>query len=429
MSVINQMLVDLEARRAADRPAIEARQTAYTVAGAPRGVRRGPRAIVWVLAVLVLAAAVYAVHRGGYGELLSLLDRAVSSAVASTRDEPDAATPAVGAMPGRSDNPTTHVDPVHVPAEPEQVAVLTPAPVTSATVTSTTPVTPDRSTTAPDQRAAPHREKSAKNPVPMPREKSVEEQAPPEPQPVIAAATARPQPVVQAAVKPDKATSASSPAVEEVQANTGEPAVQIKKVPRKPSPQARFAQYLANARNALAKGDTTTAEKLVRQASNLAPGNAAAAELMIAVQLHRGDTDAAIATLREVLTRDPGNAAYARTLARLLTARGEHQAAIDYLRAALGEGRGDGASLALLAGLERRIGDHESAAAHYVDALAQDRSVAVWWMGLGISLERLHQPAEAHAAFSEAQRIGGLDREVAVFVEQRLARLDAAAGR
>jgi MSHA biogenesis protein MshN len=249
----------------------------------------------------------------------------------------------------------------------------------------------------------------------------------PAPKPAITAEP-RPQPVVASAIAGETA-GASNSAVEETHTTTTATTARIKKVPRKPSPQALFAQHLANARNALAEGDMVIAEKLVQQAMRLAPGNAAATELLLAVQLRRGDTDAAIATLREGLVRDPANAAYATTLARLLTARGEHQAAIDYLRAALGRGRSDGAALALLAGLERRVGDHESAAAHYVDALAQDHSVAVWWMGLGVSLERLRQPAEAHAAFSEAQRIGGLDREVAAFVEQRLASLKAAAAR
>ena len=55
--------------------------------------------------------------------------------------------------------------------------------------------------------------------------------------------------------------------------------------------------------------------------------------------------------------------------------------------------------------------------------------VAVWWLGLGMSLERLAQPDEARAAFVEAQRIGGLDGDVAAFVEKRLVRLDAAPSR
>jgi len=427
VSVINQMLVDLEARRAADRPAIQARQTAYTAAGAPRRVQRVPRAMFWGLVVLIFAAAVYAAHRSGYGELLSLLDPAVSSAVASTSDEPRTAPGTARAVPGQKDNLTTRPDLVHIADVPEQVAAPAAAPVASAAHVSTTPDTRNNSTTVHDQRAVPPREKTAKKPAP-PAPAPVQ----PKPLPVIADAAPQIQPKVQTAAQTDAAPQASSSAERELQELpeiTAEPVAQITIVPRKPSPQERFVQYLADARNALAKGDPATAETLVQKALSLAPGNVAAAELLLAAQLRRGDTDAAVATLREALIRDPRNAGYARVLARLLAGRGEHQAAVDYLRTALANGQGDGSSLALLAGLERHIGDHESAAAHYVDALAQDRSVAVWWMGLGVSLERLRQPAEARAAFSEAQRIGGLDSEVAAFVEQRLARLDAEAGR
>jgi len=414
VSVINQMLVDLEERRAADRPAIQARQTAYVAAGVSHRKQRIPRALAWSVAVLILGAAAYAVHRSGdSSELFSLLGRTVSSAVAGTREEP--ATP-VANFSGSSPDPYP-VDVIEQTEEFAHKAVLSVVSARSLTVTPDNSAAVDVPTVAKTQKE-PARQRQSTQARPQPKAK---------PQPVVALAAPPPEPAAQ----PVAAPAVSKPARKQGQARKRavEPAVQVKKVHREPSPQERFALFLADARYALAQGDTARAKSLVQRAMQLAPGNAAAAELLLEVQLRSGDTDAATKTLREGLQRDPHNAAYAQALARLLAAQGEDNAAIGYLRTALANGRADGQSLALLAGLERRVGDHESAAAHYVDALAQDRTVAVWWLGLGMSLESLAQPDEARAAFVEAQRIGGLDGDVAAFVEERLVRLDAAPSR
>lgn len=413
MSVINQMLVDLEERRAADRPAIQARQTAYVAAGVSRCTRRIPRALVWALAALILGAAAYTVHGGGHSsELFSLLSRTVSSAVAGTREEP--AEPSAASSGSRPDP-----YPVDVIEQTEEFAhntVLSVASARSLTVMPDNSAIVDAPTAAVTQKK-PTRQYQSTQAKPQPKK----------PEPVVAVTTLRAEPTVRPAAAPVAAKPARKE--EQAQKREVESAAPVNKVHREPSPQERFALFLGDARYALAQGDTAQANSLVRRAMQLAPGNAAAAELLLEVQLRSGDTDAAMKTLREGLRRDPHNAAYAQALARLLAAHGEDKEAIGYLRTALANGRVDGQSLALLAGLERRIGDHESAAAHYLDALAQDRTVAVWWLGLGMSLESLAQPAEARAAFVEAQRIGGLDEDVAAFVDKRLVRLDAASSR
>ena len=101
MSVINQMLVDLEERRAADRPAIEARQTAYA-AGPRHRLLRVPRSARWAVAIAAVVAVVYASHQINYSAFLALLEQA-TSAVAGTRDK--AVTTAVHV--GSSSQPIT----------------------------------------------------------------------------------------------------------------------------------------------------------------------------------------------------------------------------------------------------------------------------------------------------------------------------------
>ena len=404
MSVINQMLEDLEARRAADKPALAARQLSYETGTPRRGPRRRLRLLVWAFAAVTAGTLLYAGGKAGHLQSLALLDAPVSQAVAGTRNEllealqehaREAATDRGG--------PRRSVD-LHPPETLRET--LAGAGENAGGGEATAAASLRRAETGPAVRARPPADSASvqadQQEVPRLRQRERK---------TIAPAKA---PVTQIA-------AASPPA-----AQTG---TRMKIVPRPPTAEARFAEHLADARRALARRDTVGARESVRQALRLAPDNAAAAELLVAVQLHGGDRDGAIATLRAALGRDPHNTAYAQTLARLLAARGETGPALEYLRAAHANGRGDGDYLALMAALERRSGDHQSAAAHYLEALALNRSVALWWLGLGMSLEQLQRPDEARAAFQEAQRIGGLAREVAAFVERRVAGLEASSER
>ncbi len=404
MSVINQMLEDLEARRAADKPALAARQLSYET-GTPRRVpRRRLRLLVWAFAAVTAGTLLYAGGKAGHLQSLALLDAPVSQAVAGTRNELLEAlqdhTREAASDPGR---PRRSAD-----LHPPETLRETPAGASENAVggEATAAASLRRAEPGPAVPARPPADSASvqadRQEVPRLRQREHK---------TIAPAKA---PVTQIA-------AASPPA-----AQTG---TRMKIVPRPPTAEARFAEHLADARRALARRDTVGARESVQQALRLAPDNAAAAELLVAVQLHGGDRDGAIATLRAALGRDPHNTAYAQTLARLLAARGETGPALEYLRAAHANGRGDGDYLALMAALERRSGDHQSAAAHYVEALALNRSVALWWLGLGMSLEQLQRPDEARAAFQEAQRIGGLAREVAAFVERRVAGLEASSER
>ncbi len=392
MSIINQMLVDLEARRAADQPAVNARRIAYAGGALPRhGARRASPVVLWAIAVAMAGAAVFLIDATGYRDLIPLFDRVLPRALAGGQP---AAAPARRTHPAEeSESEPSHAGDGHptgtlaaqaTPAAPPAVAdVPPPEPAATPVVTA--------------ERKRPERE---------------------------AAATLPP-----ARARPDTQAAPATGEARQPKASAAVPQGRMVIVPRQPTMEARFTRNLAEARNALARGDTASAHASVQRALDLAPANAAAAELLVAIDLRRGDTAAAVATLQEVLARDPRNAAFAQTLARLLAARGESAQAARYMRNALSNGRGDGGYLALLAALESRMGEHSAAAAHYLEALALNRAQAAWWLGLGMALEQLQRPGEARAAFAEAQRIGGLDRQVSSFIEQRVAALDAAAAR
>jgi len=58
---------------------------------------------------------------------------------------------------------------------------------------------------------------------------------------------------------------------------------------------------------------------------------------------------------------------------------------------------------ALLAALYQRVGNHKAASQAYKNLLAIKPNQSIWWMGLGISLQALNQSSDALAAFRRAQ--------------------------
>jgi MSHA biogenesis protein MshN len=79
---------------------------------------------------------------------------------------------------------------------------------------------------------------------------------------------------------------------------------------------------------------------------------------------------------------------------------------------------------ALLATVHHRQGDYEEAARTYRLLLALRPGQSVWWMGLGIALERAGSYSQAEQAYRQALSRGGLSDGLQAYVRQRLAVLE-----
>jgi len=128
-------------------------------------------------------------------------------------------------------------------------------------------------------------------------------------------------------------------------------------------------------------------------------------------------------TLRESLSMDAKRHADAMLLARLLVQKKDVNAALTVLqRHAVGAETNAGYR-AFHAALLQRVGRHDMAITEYRHALEVSESNALWWVGLGVSLESTERMAQAADAFRRAKAIGNLPTETAVYVEQRLRHL------
>lgn len=190
----------------------------------------------------------------------------------------------------------------------------------------------------------------------------------------------------------------------------------------------RAAQATQRARGLLERGRQTEAELAFAEALRLDADALSAREALAALYLNAGRLAEAESLLRQGLVKNPRAAALARLQARLLADRGELGPAIAVLELARPGLRDDPDYHALLAALYQRAGDNAHAAQTYGELLRLRPAQASWWLGLGLALEAEGDAAGAAQAFVRAHQLGaGLEPAVLDWLSRRIATLAAAA--
>ncbi|WP_343729498.1 tetratricopeptide repeat protein [Duganella sp.] len=172
---------------------------------------------------------------------------------------------------------------------------------------------------------------------------------------------------------------------------------------------------------ALQEGRVSAALADLDKAVEVDPRNDAARQTYVSLLLENKRTDDAIRQLRLALGVDPRQPGLAMVLARLQLEKGGP--ALETLLKTLPYA-GDNADYhAFLAGVLQREQRHTEAAEHYRQALQMSPQNAVWWMGLGISLQAEQHLPEAREAYNRARSNPGLTPELRGFVERKLEQL------
>ena len=178
-------------------------------------------------------------------------------------------------------------------------------------------------------------------------------------------------------------------------------------------------------RRALAKlQDARVSEALagLEQAVYLYPRHDAARQTLVSLLIEAGRTQEAIRHLTFATSLDPRQVNMAMLLARLQLENGGN--ALDTLQRSLPYAESNPDYRALMAGILQRANRHKEAADHYQAAVRLQPGNAVWWMGMGISLQADKRNAEARVAFQRARDTGRLSPELQAFVERRLQQLN-----
>lgn len=396
MSLINQMLQDLDARRADTTGTM---QHGEQIRAVPER-RRNTHLAWWLVLALTVALA---------GMLAWLLLRPAPTAVAPKQEAPPRlplkldtdlvidASPANASVTGAK--PQT----MAAPSSPPETAAIAQVPEIPSQPESVKPAVPDPVVVPPAAKT------STQNPATTQNATVDSEEFRPQP--------ALPDTVkASAAVKPPRA----APAVK----SSDEPMlVTGKKQYKELTPQQQAENEYRKAILWLQQGKAAEAREGLEAALRLNPQHAGARQALIGVLLDEKRTEDAAHIARDGLGLDLHQTGLAMILARLQLEKGDLHPAIDTLQRTLPYAADQADYQAFLAALLQRDGKHKEAIEHYVQALKKAPQNGVWWMGLGISLQADQRLAEAREAFMRAKATSALSPELLAFVDARLGQL------
>jgi len=357
MSVINQMLIDLERRRASST---ERNRIPNHVRALPGGQAETRSLMpVVVIAALILVAALAAVWWW--------MTRTPAVAVKPAQVPVAAVTPKKTAPPAqeaaeiiarRMSFELAHV-PEMVSAEPKPSAPLTTAAVI------------------------------ARKPVPAP------DSSPP-----VRVAPAKRTPA------PEKTAAA--------------PSVEISKQMREPTPRQKADAEYAKGVSALHQGRVGEARLAFESALQLAPAHHAARQALVGVLLEARQFAPAARRLQEGLEIAPEQYGFAMALARLQVEQGDLDAGVGTLAGSIEHASGSPEYAGFYAGLLQRQQKHAEAVQMFERALRVRGNSGIWLLGMGLSLDALGRGPEAQEAYRRAKAAGNLPGDLASFVDQRL---------
>jgi MSHA biogenesis protein MshN len=187
--------------------------------------------------------------------------------------------------------------------------------------------------------------------------------------------------------------------------------------------QQRAENDYRQAGTALQLGRSTDAIADLEQALQLDPQHAAARQMLVGVLLQVKRSEDAVRIAQEGLALDPAQFGLAMILARIQVEQNDLKSALATLDKSLPYAQDRADYQAFLAALLQRDKRHKEAIEHYVVAIGKVPQNGVWWMGLGISLQAENRLPEAKEAFNRAKASATLTPELLAFVNQKLTQL------
>ena len=242
---------------------------------------------------------------------------------------------------------------------------------------------------------------------------------------VPSAAPAAPKPVAIAPRAP-RVSSAPRDAAPALKPAPSAPAQAVASEPAVPPAVVRSSgdvtRDVDRAADLIARGRANEAMELLVQVLNRQPTHVAARSSLAALLAEAGRREQALHVLLAGSEVDAGT--FAMPAAQLQAELGNLSGALQTL-ARVPLARRNGGYEGLHAGLAQRAGDHMTAIAAYRRALAQPQPDPVWWVGLGVSLEAFGEPADARTAYSRAAADPKLPADIRRYTSERLTFLDA----
>jgi MSHA biogenesis protein MshN len=374
MSLINQMLQDLDARRAASGPR----------SGLPSEVRPLPAARRSGGPLLAIAGVVAVVFAGGV--VWQLSDQ--RSTVENRAETPVPAAP--------------------LPQNAVPVPGLPPSPVApiQAAEASLTGVPPVAAGTSVDDDEAKLRLTTSLRLLPE-REPSSVPQAMPATKAAVRSGATSATNTVPSTTAPAPAARAAGPMV-------------IEKSAVSASPHERADGEYRKAMNALNMGRLPEAVEGLRAALKYDAAHTASRQLLFKLFIENKRLDEAAELLQDGLQSQPMQISWAMSLGRLQVDQGDLNGAWQTLQRSLPSAGSSADYQGFAAHVLQRLGRSKEAAEHYELATRLAPAEGRWWLGLGLAFEADGRAAEARDALLRARASGTLNAELIALVDRKL---------
>lgn len=170
----------------------------------------------------------------------------------------------------------------------------------------------------------------------------------------------------------------------------------------------------------LQQGRVAEAQDMMRKALETNPRNLKARQALVGLLVEGRHHDEAMALLQEGVKLTPEQSGLCMALARLQVEVGDGKGASNTLEQGLQYAGEDAEYHAFYAALMQREDRHDEAVAHYLTALKSNPAMPSWLVGIGISWQAQGKLADAGEAYQRAKDTGQLTPQVSQFVEQRL---------
>jgi MSHA biogenesis protein MshN len=246
------------------------------------------------------------------------------------------------------------------------------------------------------------------------------------PQDVQTAVTAAPAVAVAPVATPKaivKPAAAVKPREQVAQVERGVEHESGMEIKRHTAPAVSAERYYQQGLEALKASRLESAVGDLTKAVRLNTNFHSARELLSLLLLRMGRKAEAYQELQQGIVIDPAYTAYARIYAQALVESGQLQEAVQMLSSSERYAQQDGEYLAFMAAVEQRLSRHDAAVTHYVVALKLSPQRGAWWLGMAISLEALERRQEARAAYETAVKSPELNAQVVEYARSRIASL------
>jgi MSHA biogenesis protein MshN len=410
MSLINQVLLDLEKRHASESELKPLPPYVRAVPVAPK-LRARWFALAAIMGFGLIALAVF-IYRSGNAP-----DNIAATTIPRAATAP-APTPAPTSTPnpmGTDPSLRERVKTEHIAELPPPSVAFNPVSKLSEELALAAPSSAQKET----QPAAVRRSKPVTAIAPLAPKHSDRSPEPAKEDPSEANRAASPD----TQGKPElHVAEPATPTAPTVAAADKTPAA-IDKQMRELAPQEGAEIAFRRGATQIQEGRANAAEFEFREALKQDPSHAGALQALLGLLLASGRNSDAEQLLVKALQSNPRQPRLAMVLARLEIERGEVTGAINTMVGVLPYVQSDADFYAFLAALLQREGRHREAVDYYRTALRNVHGNGVWMMGLGISLRASNQAAEARDAFASAIESKQLSPELQVFVERQLREL------